>query len=80
MLNKQRNTNRSSAKSRLNRIRRDDAGALIEAEPIIQQKGKAFRALLINLSFSPNKSGARLKTEEDANARSSPVLGLSQRT
>ena len=59
---------------------RDDAGALIEAEPIIQQKGKAFRALLINLSCSPDKAGARLKTEEDAYAQRSPVLGLSQRT
>ena len=56
----------SSARSRPFRAGVDDAGALIEASPIIPQKGDTFRALLINLSFSPDKAGARLKTEGGA--------------
>ena len=58
--------NQSSARSRPFRAGFDDAGALIKASPIIQQKGDAFRALIIILGFSPDKAGARLKTEEDA--------------
>ena len=58
--------NQSSARSRPFRAGFDDAGALIKALPIIQQKGNAFRALIIIPSFSPDKAGARLKTEEDA--------------
>ena len=71
--------NQSSARSRPFRAGFDDASALIKASPIIQQKGDAFRALIITLSFSPDKAGARLNTEEDAFALRSPVLGLSQR-
>ena len=42
--------NRSSAETRLAFARLVLAGALVEASPIIQQKGDTFRALLIILS------------------------------
>ena len=36
------------------------AGALVKATPIMRQKGDTFRALLIILSYIPDKAGARM--------------------